>query len=168
MNTAIGAAQGLTLINTTTFSAVTTTSIDNVFSSTYSNYRIILNLTSLGTSANVLFRLRTSGSDNTTSNYNWTAAYYLTSNAFYSSRTTGASNAQIFYTVGQDKEQAAIDMYAPNLSATTSASITGVHGPGDINWMGSMGHNSTTQFDGFTIYTSTGNITGTIKVYGYK
>jgi hypothetical protein len=159
---------GLVLLNTTTFSAVSSVSVNNVFNSTYENYRMILTITSKGTTAHTNFRFRVSGSDNTASSYNWTAAYYLASNNFQSYRTTSASFSQIFNSIGQDREQASIEMYAPNLAYTTAASISGSHGAGDINWNGSLGHNSSTQFDGFTIYPSTGTITGTIEIYGYK
>ena len=159
---------GLVLLNTTTFSAQSTVSINNVFSSTYDNYRMILNITSKGTTAHTNFRFRASGSDNTASSYNWTASYYLASNNFQSYRTTNASLAQVWNSIGQDREQASMEIYGPNLAATTAASISGSHGAGDINWNGSLGHGSNTQFDGFTIYPSTGTLTGTFRIYGYR
>ena len=151
-----------------TFSASSGVSVNGCFNTTYDNYRMILNITSKGTTANTNFRFRVSGTDNTTSSYNWTASYYLASNNFQSYRTTNASLAQVWNSIGQDKEQASMEIYGPNLAATTAASISGSHGAGDINWNGSLGHGSTTQFDGFTIYPSTGTLTGTIRIYGYN
>jgi hypothetical protein len=151
-----------------TFSASSGVSVNGCFSTVYDNYRMILNITSKGTTAHTNFRFRVSGSDNTASSYNWTASYYLASNNFQSYRTTNASFAQVWSSIGQDKEQASMEIYGPNLAATTAASISGSHGAGDINWNGSLGHGSSTQFDGFTIYPSTGTLTGTIRIYGYN
>ena len=151
-----------------TFSASSGVSVNGCFNTTYDNYRMVLNITSKGTSANTNFRFRVGGTDNTASSYNWTASYYLASNNFQSYRTTNGSLAQVFNSIGQDKEQASIEIYGPNLAATTAASISGSHGAGDINWNGSLGHSTSTQFDGFTIYPSTGTLTGTIRIYGYN
>ena len=151
-----------------TFSASSGVSVNGCFNTTYDNYRMILNITSKGTTANTNFRFRVGGTDNTASSYNWTASYYLASNNFQSYRTTSASLAQVWNSIGQDKEQASMEIYGPNLAATTAASISGSHGAGDINWNGSLGHSTSTQFDGFTIYPSTGTLTGTIRIYGYN
>lgn len=151
-----------------TFSASSGVSVNGCFSTAYENYRMILNITLKGTTANTNFRFRVGGADNTASSYNWTASYYLASNNFQSYRTTNANFAQVWSSIGQDKEQASMEVYSPNLVHTTAASMSGSHGAGDINWNGSLGHATTTQFDGFTIYPSTGTLTGTIRIYGYN
>jgi hypothetical protein len=46
MNTALGTKKaGMVLLNTTSFSAVASQAINNVFSATYRNYRIVVNIT---------------------------------------------------------------------------------------------------------------------------
>ena len=55
-------AQGLTLINTTSFSAVASQSINDVFSTTYDNYFIVANILP-STNLSLQLRLRASGSD---------------------------------------------------------------------------------------------------------
>ena len=117
----------------------------------------------------IRIRFRTSGTDDGTASYNWVSAYYLTSNNFQSLRTTSTTEGTIGYGLGQDRQQASIDIYSPNLSSTnTAASYTGSHGAGDINWNGAFGFNGNTAFDGINIFTSNGGvITGTVRVYGY-
>ena len=74
------ASSGLTLINTTSFSGVTTQSINDVFSATYDYYYILANIDAPG-SANLTFRLRASGSD--------------LSSSVYTNQTLSATNTSI-------------------------------------------------------------------------
>jgi len=69
MNTALGTKKaGMVLLNTTSFSAVASQSINDVFSATYDNYVLLINyLTS--TTANQTWRLRVSGTDNSAASY---------------------------------------------------------------------------------------------------
>jgi hypothetical protein len=60
--------QGLTLISTTTFSAVASQSINDVFSATYDNYFIQGNFTP-ASGQEIYYRLRVAGADATGSNY---------------------------------------------------------------------------------------------------
>ena len=66
---AAASTQGLTLINTTSFSGVTSQSLNNVFSATYRNYRVVIDYVPATTSGVFSLRMRASGADNSTSNY---------------------------------------------------------------------------------------------------
>jgi hypothetical protein len=71
MNTALGTKKaGMVLLNTTSFSGVSSQSFNNVFSASYVNYYINISGTS-GFNANLDFRLRASGTDLTSSSYYW-------------------------------------------------------------------------------------------------
>ena len=60
-------AGGLVHINTSTFSTASSHSIDNCFSATYTNYKILIKLSAVtGTNIDFLARLRVSSSDETT------------------------------------------------------------------------------------------------------
>ena len=171
MFTALGTKKaGMVLLNTTSFSAVSSQSINDVFSSTYDNYRIICDFTgSTGTNNNM--RLRVSGADDTTSNY---MRQYI-----YSSSTTIAaarSNSQSTWLLGDhdgsNRTVNIVDLISPNLARVTG----GVHfsamyyNSSSANaWLqNGLGFNAATQFTGFTIYPSSGTITGTVSVYGYN
>ena len=65
--TAVDNKSGLVLLNTTSFTAVASQSINDVFSATYDFYRIIGNLTGSAAAADLSFRLRVSGADNSSS-----------------------------------------------------------------------------------------------------
>jgi hypothetical protein len=61
-------AIGLWLVNTTTFSAVSSVEINDCFSADFQNYKIVWSITP-STTANISVRLRVGGVDNSTSNY---------------------------------------------------------------------------------------------------
>jgi hypothetical protein len=54
---------GLTLINTTSFSGVASQSINDVFSTTYDNYLVLVEGVGSGASSDLNFRLRVGGAD---------------------------------------------------------------------------------------------------------
>jgi hypothetical protein len=157
---------GLVLVSSTTATAASAISFDNVFTSSYSNYRITLNITP-SASSDIQFRFRTSGTDNTTSNYNRQLMYGSYNNT---NTTSGASGVTFFYISYANTTNVnlanTIDVMNPNLSASSWVHgfyITNIAAGTTVN-----NFSATTVFDGFTIYPSAGTITGTIKVYGYK
>ena len=72
MNTALGTKKaGMVLLNTTSFSAVASQSINSVFSSTYENYRIVYTTSGFSASDALTLRLRASGTDLSSANYSY-------------------------------------------------------------------------------------------------
>ena len=58
-----------------------------------------------------------------------------------------------------------MDIYSPNVAVKTNFSnLSGI--AASIYENGRV--NTTTQYDGFSLLASTGNITGTVKIYGYS
>ena len=163
-----GSAGGLTLINTTSFSAVATQSINDVFSATYDNYVVFLNMNTSSTS-DLQFRWRVSGADNTTAVYNYQIAGLTESNT--ASNLTGAAQTLNKFSGGFTSTNTASQLnfyrpFASDRSFFTSNSI-GVNSGGlGTTFTGAGQFTSTTSFTGFTIYAASGNITGTVRVYG--
>jgi hypothetical protein len=167
---ALGSGSGsVDATGTVTFTGASSVSLNNCFSSTYDNYKIMYDfIGSTGTNNNM--RLRTS-SDDTTSNY---MRQYL-----YAASTTVAaarSNSQTTWLLGDHnstrRTNAVVDLFSPNLAQVTGGqhySAMFYDSSTENAWLqNGLGHNSTTQFTGFTIYPSSGTITGNIRVYGYK
>ena len=171
MNTALGTKKaGIVLLNTTTFSAVSSQSISDVFSTTYDNYRILLYSTPTS-NIGYGFNLRVSGADNTTANYRYGSHY-----------VDGASGAGVRYSqvnaTKADLCQAfadpvciSLDIYNPfnsSLKTTWTGSYFMHRTASTFFETGYTGgsFNATTSFTGFTI--SGGTQTGTISVYGYS
>ena len=156
---------GMVKVGSTSFSGASTASINNVFSATYKNYKAFIQLT-LGTSgANGQLRFRSSGTDNSTSSYNtqWTNIYTTVQNI---NQTVGGSS---FYFVDFDAQGSSSELtfFNPFATAKTYYHAHGLYKASQPEFdLRAGAFNSTTSFDGFTIYPTTSTITGTITVYG--
>ena len=90
-----GGATGLTLLHSSTFSTVSSKSIDSVFSSTYSNYKINLSILSSNTT-DYMFRLRDGSGDVTTASYSWKYMYTINDDNWVA-HTSGSSVNYVEY-----------------------------------------------------------------------
>jgi hypothetical protein len=166
---------GLVHINTTTFSAVSAVNVNDVFSSTYISYRILLNDIILSTSTSDLtLRFRASGSDKTGSNY-----YYATTLARADADTlsgTYRGNPATSIGIGGLNASltsmgAVIDVHRPflnNKNTTTNHIIIRERGSGFLTGAGSGWFDLNDSLDGFSIISSFGTMTGQISIYGYR
>ena len=163
----LSTAGGLVHINTTTFSAVSSVSLNNVYTSAYDAYRIIVRFTGSAAGADLLYRNRLSGTDAATNYNNQNLA--VTGTLVAASRTVSATSALLgsFRNTGQSETW--VDLYAPSLSVETGLFSSNRERDGNISFalFGSL-HTTATAYDGFTLIPSTGTTTGTIRVYGYK
>jgi hypothetical protein len=165
-----GATPGLVLLNTTSFAGVTSQSINNVFSSTYSNYKIVINSNVFNT---LNLRYRVSGSDDTTSNYN--NAYYAFESrgiAEFNGYGEGATTHSITGTNCDEESYAILEIGNPFASTHTSLQAFLSAGVSTIGYkafhiLGNGRFRATTSFTGFTFYGSS-NMTGSVSVYGYN
>jgi hypothetical protein len=168
------ASSGLTLIAApTSFSASSAVNVNDVFSATYENYLIMLNVTGGTTDDYVKVRLRVSGSDDSSSNYFW--SWMGNASAYTAYDSQGGSSANGFQTYYRSPTQNAymgiMTMNNPYLSQRTStnwqwsamngSSYNGIQQGGGV-------FNANTSFTGFSIVPSSGNITGKVAVYGYS
>jgi hypothetical protein len=168
MNTALGTKKsGLVLLNTTSFSAVGSQSFNDVFSATYDTYKIIIDVTK-STSLALLLRLRVAGVDNSSSLYQTQIETY-SNTAIAGSRQTNTTSFQIGNT-SDSPEFGVIEFLNPFATkATAMSGKTNSTYSGTISSRyGDAGHNSSTSFDGFSVITSTGTMTGNVSVYGYN
>jgi hypothetical protein len=165
------AASGLTLINTLTMSGTGTggASIDNVFTSAYEHYKLIMFTTgNSGATTNISMQLRAGGST-TTANYyslfaNLESTYGAGSNntgtdEWYLGNGYSASDNNLFI----------IELAAPQIAERTvmkgsNAEYNNTAG----NARMTMGiQTDTTLFDGFLIRPNAGTIDGKVFIYGY-
>jgi hypothetical protein len=160
------ASSGLTLINTTSFSAVSSQSVNDVFSATYENYRIVCYLES---SAGVTldFRLRVAGADNSTA-----SSYIKQDQGAYGSTsapqtiTSNRFQEIIYMATTPDICSFVMELQKPFLATQTAGNTIG----GRSNYIitSQLRHNQSTSYDGFTLIPSSGTITGKVSVYGYN
>ena len=161
---------GLVFLNKTDFTATTSTSINNVFTTTYDNYRIyVVGQSTSATNPAFSLRLRASGTDST--------ADYQCQRIYAQNTTVGADkNAlgtdEIYLGDGGNssfpQSPILMDINSPFLSAhtslmsnayesTSSSPLVQIHGGAQT---------TTNSFDGFTFICSTAS-TGSIYTYGY-
>lgn len=162
-------ATGLILLAKDTFSAVTSLSIDNVFSATYKQYKIVINASG-STGANIMMRLRVGGVDNSSGNYG--RQYLVGANTTVSG---GRETSQTYWS-GLGRVESGIkqinilEVLNPFQSVTASA-IAGVtvFASASIETVANAYNISvTTSYTGFTIapgFDAT-TFTGTVTVYG--
>jgi hypothetical protein len=156
-------ASGLVFITSEPFTSSSTVSVNNCFTSTYSNYRVIMTATG-STSMDITCRLRVGGADSSAATYsNRRAALGATYTT--SASTTGTS---LNYAVARATNRSVAVYDFTNPQATLQTNVIGQSfepdGLFDIN---GCTFTATTSFDGFSLICSSGNITGTVTVYAY-
>jgi hypothetical protein len=164
-------SSGLVLLNTTSFSGVSSQSINDVFSTTYDNYRIILRTDSTPSTSTIRLRLRVSGADNTTSNYG--SVNFLVNNGTTRTQESLATSLKILESTdtGNDKSFC-IDILQPFAAIRTQyqGTFAGIGGDvtGDQVGLTGGGFDVTTSFTGFTVFPNAGVFSGALSVFGYN
>ena len=163
----------LTLISDITVTAASTTNINNCFSATYKNYKVVMNL-SASAAAHLYFRWRVGGTDDTTSNYNTAYYYTLLTGAGVGNGRSSAAQAHDLQVSG-NMISASVDMtiYQPFESGYTSTTFNNVNGETSINtpysFVGATQFLVNTSFDGISIFSGSAvTFTGSIKIYGLQ
>lgn len=154
-------------ITTQSFSASSAVNVNDVFSATYKNYKVFLNVATASVGQNIFYRYRVGGADNSTSNYSY-QRMILNATTFNNNRGTGETNGTIVdaSTVNSNQELTFFNPFESKLSYVYATGSYECATPAIHLWY--SGFNATTSFTGFTIYPSSGTITGEILVYGMK
>ena len=166
---------GLTHIQSTTFTAAATLNISSVFSSTYDNYRVVCNMKGSTADATVTLRMLTGTTTQDTS-ANYFGSYTETTAG--AGTSTGGSSATTSMGLGTLETTAggyfgmSMDFISPNLAQSSNSTfqasvLTGAGAFGGRT--GNFALNTSTQYTGFCLIASTGNLEGgTVRVYGYN
>ena len=165
--------QGLTLINTTSFSAVSSVSLSTSLLTGYKGYRVLYTFTNSGNN-NPSLRVRSASTDDTSGNYG--SQIMVSNDALMTSESSGtATSWNNFGTTSGASRKTCVDveLWDLNLASATfgftnyirfidESSTNKVYRRGGIN------HNVATAYDGLTLIASTGTITGDYKVWGFN
>ena len=148
-----------------------TTSVNNCFSATYLNYKVVFSNLASGNSSDVKLRMRAGGSDDTNSLYSYINNGQDTTTG--STLNLGVGNNLAQFKLSDTNNFAngmsvSLDFFSPQAAKNTH------YGPGifwnnEITYAGVIAgvHKSTTSFDGFTIFPTSSTLAGSYKVYGY-
>jgi hypothetical protein len=165
------ANSGLVYISSTTYSGSSAVSINNCFSSAYTNYRIIGSHIPSSSLVNFNMRLRASTTDQSGANYQATNARLYNTNA----QDSSSSGATTMYFsnggIASFPYAFAMDIYDPFGNTPTLVQHDAVNfeaAVAGVRWWAMGGYKANYSADGFTVYPTSGTWTGTITVYGYR
>jgi hypothetical protein len=155
---------------TVSFSSASAISLNDVFSATYTSYKVLIRLSASSALTNVFLRYRVAGADNSTSNY-----FYMANYDNYTSGTTPitATSATQFNLYQRNTSiSSSNDLTFNNPFASEKATIIGT-AFSENNSVGFGGgwagyFNATTSFTGFSLIGESGTITGNLSVYGFN
>ena len=164
------ANSGLVYITSSTFSGSSFVQVNNCFSSTYDNYRVMISYTTAA--GDMQMRLSVGGTPATGAT-DYTSGTVSISNAggIASYGSSGGTNLYYWHFVNTPVTQytsGVLDIYGPYLSAFTrwNNQSTTTFGTG---YTGGGAHQLTTAYDGIRITNAGGsNIAGTITIMGYR
>lgn len=173
MATQIDAKTGLILLNTTSFSAVSSVSLPaSTFSTTYNRYQIILVITASSASATINARFRTAGVDYATGTY---ARQYLeaVNTAVAGARSTAQTIMTQVSFAAIANENVTTIMELSNLMQTNQYANMITLSPYTVSGNIAIDFKAftagvTTNFDSMSFIASTGNISGKVMCYGYN
>jgi hypothetical protein len=159
------ASGALTKISTVTFTGVTstTTSFDGVFTSTYKNYMLVMSNLSGQAGQGLLFALRNGGSTIATQNFDGDRLDNATVNSF-SGNSAAITVLQAAGTTGSstmivNRSQSPMSGHFHGFNRHSVTSTTGAWMTDSVNADGA---------DGFILSAASGNIAGTVTVYGLE
>jgi hypothetical protein len=172
----VGSGTGTASTNgTVTFTGATTVLLNGIFSSTYTNYRIVFQAYGVSNANNLRARISLAGTVATAGQY--TAGFEAVDYSSAAAWTYIGGGGSVHAAMGWLENGAttasalAFDIYNPAVAVKTwwNGFTTGANA-GTANSGGIvMGqHEATTAYDGWQFFNSAGtNMTGTVSVYGY-
>ena len=172
MNTALGTKKaGMVLLNTTSFSGVSSQSFNDVFSATYDHYEVIVNVSGSGFNTGII-RLRVSGADDSSSVYDYCGQYQSSASTVW--QNNGSAQNQTSWSgfnygtngLGYNR----INIYNP-FSANRTLFFAETHEPGSSSLTVTRNgqFRNTTSFTGISfIQTGGSTFTGSIQIYGFN
>jgi len=167
--TPAGGGSGLTFIAGATFTSSTAINVNDCFSTTYKNYFIIGAVTAASTDLNLNMRMRVSGADNTTADYDRNNITTNATNLSGGNSLNQSSWIEIITCFGSNTgTNFKIEIFNPFATEYTSARCNAVSFKSNNDLLGVVGmtKEQTTSFTGFSLIPTAGNVTGFYRVYG--
>lgn len=156
------------LLNSTSFTAQSALTIDNVFTSTYTNYKIVFTGTS-STAGSLFGVLRASGADITSGYFNGGLTVVFSSGAV--SGRNGNNEAFMYFTQTSGSTQLSsctFDLVNPQVTGKKGFGGFAFRGDAFGSYIANGETSFTTACTGIKIYPSAGTLTGTVQIYGMK
>lgn len=162
---------GLQLITTQSFSAASSVSVNNCFTSDFDNYRILVSVdSSSNSSINLVCKLRSSG---TTTSTNYKSILWTIFATDWTSGSGSSIPATTYFIAGYRHATTTSSYSLLDIMGPQKAQVTQMHGSYGSTASGNGGHvtgvqTDTTQFDSVIFEFTAGTFTGSLSVYGYR
>lgn len=157
---------GLVYITGTTGTTTAAINVNNCFSATYDNYRIVISNGTADATRSIYLRMRASGTDSTASYY-YGARYALFSGAG-GADVTGNNVGQFLPGTYSTSPKSATTLDICNPFDAVHTTIMGTGSNFDAWYSFGGVHQVNTSYDGFTLFPAAGTLTLTVRVYGYR
>ena len=163
---------GLVFVGSTSFSASSTVNLDSVFSSTYNNYKIVLSATASVNGVSIGMRMRTGGTTNSSAQYNQFQMIGAAGNYYSTASSAGNTSWSEIAYCSSTMPRVSLMFEIFNPFETTNTAALGTFpkvfsGAPEFQNI-ALGMSVTTSYDGFSLIPASGNITGTVAVYGMR
>jgi hypothetical protein len=166
-----GTGVSITPGGTVLFTGATSFSLNNCFTTEFDNYKILFDIASTSVANAVFLVLRAAGADSITANYDVQTA--SASGATAAATQSLASTSLGLNGATGNIHDYSIEVIAPFLATATRMLVDGLVTTNPLTtsaaWQKrALLHRLTSSFDGFSVNTNTGTITGTLRIYGYN
>jgi hypothetical protein len=163
------ANSGLVYVASATLSAAATINVDSVFTSTYTNYRVIVWAVKTTASTDINLKLRAGGTNNSANYYS--TSIFASAGSLLTTSENNQSNFRFIYTgSANDYPTATFDIFRPQETVGTSIILAGMgwDGTNVTNRSYNGFHDNAGSFDGFSLSVASGTVTAKYAVYGYR
>ncbi len=171
---ATGGSGSISANGTVSFTSASAISLNGCFSSTYDSYKVLVDITASSAGSDLSFKYRTAGTDLSGTYYGgFTGLNHSGNGVTWAINNSSGAKVAEFNTFTKRATFVDLSLYGPFLTNTKGAtwnaqcvhtsSQTGMGGAGGVNY-----DTSGSASDGISFIKSSGTMSGTIAVYGYK
>ena len=160
------ASASITANGSIQFSECSELRLDGVFSADYDNYTVVWNGYALA-NINIYLRFRQSGFDNP-NNTHVSQGLYSSGTVVSADRRTSTNGYFMFSGINRNGGSVG-EIYGPYLAQPTALRSVTVSSEAEVRTMDAAStESSSTQWDGFGLFTSSSNFSGRVAVYGMR
>lgn len=162
----LGTTPGMTLVTAGSTSAASTLTLDNVFTSSYRNYKLFIDGVTSADDIDIPLKFRAGGATNSNANYTRQSISGAASGVARSI-TTGGTQFSSVLAGGTSRIVLEATFYAPQAAVNTGF-LSAANSMSTTSYVYQAGGTFTaaTQFDGFIMTPTSGTITVTYRLYG--
>jgi hypothetical protein len=166
-----GGSGSISATGAVSFTSASAISLNDVFSSTYDNYVIKVNISTASTGATLQMRLRVSSSDASTGVYGSGLRYVDHNNNFLNDTSTASATLWKLGDINTYVTFSDIHLANPFSTSSTVALMQTTRNISNTtgnftNYIGTGVYPIATSFTSFTLLASAGTMTGTVSVFG--